>query len=108
MWFKKKNWLLGGGGWVAFNNQTGSSLLPAVLSSISIYQYMYKHDKIWKQSVKDFLSYRDNDEVSADATDEYIWYNDFILETLIDKHRPAIWQFWLPTSYLVFSQWNTL
>ena len=33
-------------------------------ASSHLYQSTYK---IWKQSDKDFLSYRENDEVSADA-----------------------------------------
>ena len=49
----------GGPGW-PINNQTGPILLP----SSHLYQSTYK---IWKQSDKDFLSYRENDEVSADA-----------------------------------------
>ena len=48
----------GGPGW-PINNQTG----PILLSS-HLYQSTYK---IWKQSDTDFLSYRENDEVSADA-----------------------------------------
>ena len=47
----------GGPGW-PINNPTG----PILLSHL--YQSTYK---IWKQSDKDFLSYRENDEVSADA-----------------------------------------
>ena len=35
-------------------------------ASAHLYQSTYK---IWKQSDKDFLSYRENDEVSADAAD---------------------------------------
>ena len=35
-------------------------------ASSHLYQSTYK---IWKQSDKDFLSYRENDEVSADAAD---------------------------------------
>ena len=34
------------------------------MSASHLYQSTYK---IWKQSDKDFLSYRENDEVSADA-----------------------------------------
>ena len=50
----------GGPGW-PINNR--GSCFPGILS-ISIATY-----KIWKQSDKDFLSYRENDEVSADAAD---------------------------------------
>ena len=50
----------GGPGW-PINNQTGPILLPSYpLTYINLH-------KIWKQSDKDFLSYRENDEVSADA-----------------------------------------
>ena len=42
---------------------TNIGLLPGQLSS-HLYQSTYK---IWKQSNKDFLSYRVNDEVSADT-----------------------------------------
>ena len=48
----------GGHGW-PINNQTRPILLPS-------YPLTYIN-KIWKQSDKDFLSYRENDEVSADA-----------------------------------------
>ena len=51
----------GGPGW-PINNPTGPILLPR--QSSHLYQSTYK---IWKQSDKDFLSYRENDEVSADA-----------------------------------------
>ena len=44
----------GGPGWAHLASQASSHL----------YQSTYK---IWKQSDKDFLSYRENDEVSADA-----------------------------------------
>ena len=50
----------GGPGW-PINNQTGPILLP---NYPHLYQSTYK---IWKQSDKDFLSYRENDEMSADA-----------------------------------------
>ena len=46
----------GGPGW-PINNRTRPILLPS-------YQSTYK---IWKQSDKDCLSYRENDEMSADA-----------------------------------------
>ena len=52
---------LGGPGW-PINNPTGPILLPR--HPLTLYQSTYK---IWKQSDKDFLSYRENDEVSADA-----------------------------------------
>ena len=52
---------LGGPGW-PINNPTGAHL--ASQASSHLYQSTYK---IWKQSDKDFLSYRENDEVSADA-----------------------------------------
>ena len=56
--YKKVNfWLFG---W-PMNNRTGSIMLP---SYPHLYQYIYK---IWKQSDKDFVSYRENGEVSADA-----------------------------------------
>ena len=51
----------GGPGW-PINNQTGAHLASQLSSHL--YQSTYK---IWKQSDKDFLSYRENDEVSADA-----------------------------------------
>ena len=51
----------GGPGW-PINNQTGPILLPSYPLT-----YINLHIKIWKQSDKDFLSYRENDEVSADA-----------------------------------------
>ena len=51
----------GGPGWPIYN-PTGPILLPRLSSHL--YQSTYK---IWKQSDKDFLSYRENDEVSADA-----------------------------------------
>ena len=50
---------------VPINNQTGPILLPSYPLT-----YIYLHintDKIWKQSDKDFLSYCENNEVSADA-----------------------------------------
>ena len=47
----------GGPGW-PINNHKWAHL------SSHLYQSTYK---IWKQSDKDFLSYRENDEVSADA-----------------------------------------
>ena len=47
---------------MAINNQTGPILLPRYPLT-----YINLHIKIWKQSNKDFLSYRENDEVSADA-----------------------------------------
>ena len=47
----------GGPGW-PINNRTQASS--------HLYQSTYK---IWKQSDKDFLGYRENDEVSADAAD---------------------------------------
>ena len=50
----------GGPGW-PINNPTGPIASHA---SSHLYQSTYK---IWKQSDKDFLSYRENDEVSADA-----------------------------------------
>ena len=50
----------GGPGW-PINNRTGP--IASQLSS-HLYQSTYK---IWKQSDKDFLSYRENDEMSADA-----------------------------------------
>ena len=43
----------GGPGW-PINNQTG----PILQASSHLYQSTYK---IWKQSDKDFLSYREND-----------------------------------------------
>ena len=50
----------GGPGW-PINNPTGPILLPRhPLTYINLH-------KIWKQSDKDFLSYRENDEVSADV-----------------------------------------
>ena len=55
----------GGPGW-PINNPTGPILLPRHPLTYR-YQSTYK---IWKQSDKDFLSYRhdrENDEVSADA-----------------------------------------
>ena len=55
MWQNVHFWLFGGGGGAGWpiNNQTGPILPPY---------------KIWKQSDdKDFLSYRENDEISADA-----------------------------------------
>ena len=52
----------GGPGW-PINNPTGPIDLASQASS-HLYQSTYK---IWKQSDKDFLSYRENDEVSADA-----------------------------------------
>ena len=51
----------GGPGW-PINNPTGLHL--ASQASSHLYQSTYK---IWKQSDKEFLSYRENDEVSADA-----------------------------------------
>ena len=51
----------GGPGW-PINNRTGPILLPRHPLT-----YINLHIKIWKQSDKDFLSYRENDEVSADA-----------------------------------------
>ena len=52
----------GGPGW-PINNPTGPILLPTSSQASShLYQSTYK---IWKQSDKDFLSYRENDEVSA-------------------------------------------
>ena len=52
----------GGPGW-PINNQTGPIFLPSYPLT-----YMYQSTyNIWKQSDKDFLSYRENDEVSADA-----------------------------------------
>ena len=56
----------GGPGW-PINNQTGPILFrsyPLTYINLHLYQYTYK---IWKQSDKDFLSYHENDEVSADA-----------------------------------------
>ena len=53
----------GGPGW-PINNPTGPHLVSQ--ASSHLYQSTYK---IWKQSDKDFLSYRENDEVSADADD---------------------------------------
>ena len=50
----------GGGGWVAHKDWAH---LASPLS-YHLYQSTYK---IWKQSNKDFASYRENDEVSADA-----------------------------------------
>ena len=46
-------------GW-PINNRTGPILLPS-------YPLTYINLQIWKQSNKDFLSYRENDEVSVDA-----------------------------------------
>ena len=40
------------------NNPTGPILLP---------RHPLTYINLWKQSDKDFLSYRENDEVSADA-----------------------------------------
>ena len=52
----------GGAGW-PINNQTGPILLPSYpLTYIKMSIY-----KIWKQSDKDFLSYRVHKEMSADA-----------------------------------------
>ena len=52
----------GGPGW-PINIPTGPILLPRhPLTYINLH-----NNKIWKQSDKDFLSYRENDEVSADA-----------------------------------------
>ena len=51
----------GGPGW-PINNPDWAHL--ASQASSHLYQSTYK---IWKQSDKDFLSYRENDEVSADA-----------------------------------------
>ena len=51
----------GGPGW-PINNRTGPILLPRHPLT-----YINLHYKIWKQSDKDLLSYRENDEVSADA-----------------------------------------
>ena len=42
----------------------GGALRLASQLSSHLYQSTYK---IWKQSDKDFLSYRENDEVSADV-----------------------------------------
>ena len=53
-----------GGPWVA-HKQSDRAHLASQLSSY-LYQSTYK---IWKQSDKDFLSYRENDEMSADAAD---------------------------------------
>ena len=53
----------GGPGW-PINNPTGPILLPRHPLT-----YINLGYKIWKQSDKDFLSYRENDEVSADAAD---------------------------------------
>ena len=44
-------------------DQTGPILLPQLSSHL----YQFYIAKIWKQSDKDYLSYRENDEVSADA-----------------------------------------
>ena len=51
----------GGPGW-PINNLTGPILLPRHPLT-----YINLHIKYGKQSDKDFLSYRENDEVSADA-----------------------------------------
>ena len=53
----------GGPGW-PINNPDWAHL--ASQASSHLYQSTYK---IWKQSDKDFVSYRENDEVSADAAD---------------------------------------
>ena len=53
-----------GGAWVAHKYSDWAHL--ASQASSHLYQSTYK---IWKQSDKDFLSYRENDEVSADAAD---------------------------------------
>ena len=53
----------GGPGW-PINNPTGPILLPRHPLT---YINLHNNYKIWKQSDKDFLSYRENDEVSADA-----------------------------------------
>ena len=50
-----------GAGW-PINNRTG----PHRVSQLSSHRYQPTY-KIWKQSDKDFLSYRENDEMSADA-----------------------------------------
>ena len=55
-------WLYGGGGGVALQYSNLAHLASQL--SAPLYQYT---DKIWKQSDKDFLSYRENDEVSVDA-----------------------------------------
>ena len=52
----------GGGAWVA-QKYSNWAHFASQLSS-HLYQSTYK---IWKQSDKDFLSYRENDEMSADA-----------------------------------------
>ena len=55
-------WAIRGGAWVAHKQSDWAHL--ASHASSHLYQSTYK---IWKQSDKDFLSYRENDEVSADA-----------------------------------------
>ena len=55
-------WLFGGP-WARALGGPDWDHLASQLSS-HLYQSTYK---IWKQSDKDFLSYRENDEVSADA-----------------------------------------
>ena len=54
-------WLFGGGGggpgW-PINNRTGPILLPS---------YPLTYINLWNQSDKDFLSYSENDEMSADT-----------------------------------------
>ena len=63
----KKNlhfWLFGGGAWLV-HTKSDRAHLASQLSS-HLYQSTYK---IWKQSDKDFLSYRENDEMSAGVAD---------------------------------------
>ena len=51
----------GGAGW-PINDQTGPILLPSYPHT-----YINLHIKYGKQSDKDFVSYRENDEVSVDV-----------------------------------------
>ena len=60
MW-KNAHFGLFGGAWVAHKSDWAHLASQA---SSHLYQSTYN---IWKQSDKDFLSYRENDEVSADA-----------------------------------------
>ena len=59
---KKCEFLAIWGPWVAHKKSDQAHLASQLYSHL--YQSTYK---IWKQSVKDFLSYRENDEMSADA-----------------------------------------
>ena len=62
MWKKLHFGLFGGGPEWPINNQTGPILLPSYPLT-----YINLHLQYAKQSDKDILSYRENDEVSTDA-----------------------------------------